>query len=115
MVIRQRANGVYFWLIITLFKNPETRRRAADLDAAAYISAAGVNPAVLFQVAEVRCVFFLPDTSPHTAAAGAASPAWPRLASSWQGHDGPAGARRTLARARARRTSTQGFLVYRGR
>ena len=37
----------------------------------------------------------------HTAAApGAASPAWPRLASSWQGQgrDGPAGARRTLAR-----------------
>ena len=47
-----------------------------------------------------------PDTSPHTAAAGAASPAWPRFASSWQGRDGPAGARRTLARARARRTST---------
>jgi len=44
------------------------------------------------------------DAFPHTAAAGAASPAWPRLASSWQGHDGPAGARRTLARARARRT-----------
>jgi len=42
----------------------------------------------------------------HTAAAGAASPAWPRLASSWQGRDGPAGARRALARARARRTST---------
>jgi len=30
----------------------------------------------------------------------------PQLASSWQGRDGPAGARRTLARARARRTST---------
>jgi len=39
-----------------------------------------------------------PDTSPHTAAAGAVSPAWPRLASNWQGRDGPAGARRTLAR-----------------
>ena len=68
------------------------------------ISCKGQAPGDVSQVASVRQLS--PDTSPHTAAAGAASPAWPRLASSWQGRYGPAGARRTLARARARRTST---------